>query len=597
LVALLAVALAWTARRGATPSTTSPQRSHVLSVTLPSELSVPLDDRGIYGQTGVLAVSPDGSRLVFVEGLVGKGGLYLRDLESGELTLLEGTAGASSPFFSPDGRWIGYFVPGKLRKISLDGGRPIDLADASLDRGAVWCPDGSIVFAPTATSGLYRLPAGGDAVLLTPLDSEQGERTHRWPAVMPGGREVAFTVGSVGQPGNYEDSKIDAVELSTGKRRTLLQGASMVRFTPNGLVLLGREGQVLAARLAAMNGRQVEDAPAVLRNVAGVAASGVVHFDVANDGTLVYAERDPRDAGLELAWFDQKGNTTPVQLPKGEYGAVRISPDGKRVVVGVGPGGGRGGDVWIHEFGNGTVSKITFDGKSWSPIWDHDGKSVTFTTLLASGGEEFRQRPADGSREATTIAKFSDGRARGPVAWMPDGSLLYWEDAGAGNAGNLVYLPPGEVEPRPFASTPAIEIQPTVSRDGRYVAYAFDATGSPEIDVQPFPPTGAKWVIAESASVPVFSADGKELLFTQGRALMAVPVSTAGAFSAGAPRRLFDLPVSAVLSSDTTTTFDVAPDGRLLLVRSSASGFMGGHINVVLNWFEKLERTLAGQAP
>ncbi len=598
LVALLAVALAWAVQRGATPRSTSAQRSHVLSVTLPSGLTIPLDDRGIYGQTSVLAVSPDGSRLAFVEGIVGEGALYLRDMESDAVTKLEGADGASSPFFSPDGRWIGYFSPGKLRKISVTGGRPIDLAEASLDRGAVWLPDGSIVYAPDAAGGLFRLPAGGGpAVPLLPVDTEAGERTHRWPAVMPGGREVAFTVGRAGQPGNYEDSKIDAVDIGTGKRRSLLQGASMVRFTPGGLVLLGRDGQVLATPLAALDGRGIEDAVQVLRNVAGVPASGVVHFDVAADGTLVYAERDPRFSELELAWFDRQGNVTPVVLPKGEFGSVRISPDGKRVAIGVGPGGGRGGDVWIYDLGTGTISKLTFDGKSWAPIWARDGQSVTFTALLPSGTEEFRERPVDGSQEARRIAEFSNGRARAPVAWMPDGSLLYWEDGGAGNAGNLLYLPPGGGEPRPFASTPAVEIQPTVSRDGRYVAYAVDATGSVEIYVQPFPPTGARWAIAEGAGVPAFSADGKELFFNQGRSLMAVEVSTAGAFSAGAPRRLFDFPASAVLANDTTTTFDVAPDGRLLLVRSSATDFMGGHINVVLNWFEKLERTMAGHAP
>jgi serine/threonine-protein kinase len=561
-------------------------------------LSIPLDQRGIYGQTGVLAISPDGTRIAFVEGTVGRGTIYLRDLDSGELRPLQGTAGGSSPFFSPDGRWLGFFSPGKLRKVAVDGGEAVDLADASLDRGAVWCPDGSIVFAPTSTGGLVRLPpGGGPPEALTKVDAAQGERTHRWPAVLPGGREVAFTIGRVGQPGNYEDSRIDAVDLSTGKRRALLEGASMVRFTANGLALLGRDGQLLAAPLAALDGRRAEDAVQVLRNVAGVPASGIVHFDVAQDGTLVYAERDLAAGESELSWVDRAGASTLLPLPKSDYGVLHFSPDGTRFALGIGPGGGRGGDVWIHDLRSGTLSKLTFEGKSWSPIWTLDGKSVTFTTLLPTGGEQFRQRPADGSQEATTLFDFPEGRARAPVAWMQDGSLLYWEDGGVGSAGNFLYLPPGGGEPRPFASTPAVEIQATVSPNRRFVAYVADATGLPEVYVQPFPPTGAKWVVGEGATTPLFSADGRELFFARGRELTAVPVATAGSFSSGAPRKLFDFPLSAILTNDTSSTFDVAPDGRFLVVHNASEESMGGHLVVVLHWSEKVQRSLVAKKP
>ncbi|MEZ5313319.1 MAG: protein kinase [Thermoanaerobaculia bacterium] len=384
----------------AAKSKATPEPTSILALRLPPEISIPADSRGTYGQTGVLAISPDGRQVAFVAGSVGEAPIYLRSLGDPAVRKLEGSEGASSPFFAPDGRWVGYFGPGKLHKIAVDGGRPIDLADASLDRGAVWCPDGSIVYAPHATSGLFRLPAaGGNPVALTEPDVANGERTHRWPALLPNGREVAFTIGRADSPGDYEDSRIEAVEIATGKRRPLLRGASMVRFTADGFALLGRAGRLLGAPLAGLHGQSVEDAREVLTQVAGVRASGIVHFDVARNGTLVYLELGEHGDELELVWLDRDGTESPVGLPKGEYLVVRFSPDGKRVAMAIGPGGGSGGDIWIFDPAGGALSKFTFDGRSASPIWSRDGREVTYHSRQESGAEEIRQRPADGSRE------------------------------------------------------------------------------------------------------------------------------------------------------------------------------------------------------
>ncbi len=588
LLASAVVAL-WIAGRG--PEGAPARPPIVLAARLPVGLALPLDNRGLYGQTGLLAISRDGRRIAFTAGPGDETHLFIRNLDSAKLVPIEGTSGASSPFFSPDGRWIGFFVPGKLRKIAVDGGKPIDLADASLDRGAAWCPDGSIVFPTNVTSGLVRLPpGGGPPVPLTQLDPAQGERTHRWPAVLPGGKEVAFTVGRVGQPGDYESAAIDAVELATGKRRPLFRGASMVRFTSTGHALLAREGQVLAMPLAGASGATTEDAAQVLSGVAGLAASGVLYFDVADDGTLVYAESDPGANRLELAWLTRSGALESLGLPPREYQGPRISPDGKKIAVTIGPSGGRSGDVWIHDPASAALTKLSFEGRSWTPIWSRDARDVTYATILPEGGDQLLMRPATGGEEPKTVFAFEQGLARQPVAWMPDGSLLAWEDAGTPTVGNIVYFPPGAREPLPFAKTAAIEIQATASPDGRFVAYAHDASGISEIYVQPFPPTGAKWQVVTGGSMPLWSPDGRELFFLQGRSLMTAPISTAGTFSVGAPRKLFDMPPALLLSTDTTTNFDIAPDGRFLVVRQTSQENMAGHIVVALDWFQTLRK-------
>src|SRR5688500_10439981 len=556
LAVLLAAALAWAIwpRLGGGGPATAP-RSPVLAIHLPPGLTMRLDEQGLLGQVAIFAIAPDGSRVAFVEG-ASAGRLFVRDLESAELRPLEGTEGASSPFFSPDGRFVAFFSPGKLRKVAVDGGRPTDVADASLDRGGVWCPDGSIVFAPSATSGLSRLAAGTDRpVPLTELG--EGERTHRWPALLPGGREVAFTVGVVGQPGDYEDSAIDAVEVASGKRRRLFRGASMVRFTPDGTALLGRNKEVLAMPLAGAEGRSTEDARTVLRDVAGIAASGVVYFDVAADGTLIYAQRDPMVDQLQLAWFGPSGQAEPLDLPPGPYRNLRIAPDGSRVAVAAGPGGGRGGDVWVLDLASRALTKLTFDGKSVAPIWSRDGSRVTYQVTLPDGSEEFHERLADGSQGPVVLAKFGRGRARAPVSWMNDGSLLFWQDTGAGQGGDLFYLPPGGGEPRPFAVSPAIESQSTVSPDGRFAAYGVVATGRSAIYVQPFPPTRPKWLVRGAGAVPIWSAAGRESYSRRHRDLFSVPVSTEATFRSGAGRKGLQRPRSSVFADHPTAGSDI----------------------------------------
>jgi serine/threonine-protein kinase len=585
---LLASALAWLWIAGRNPAAVS-ARPRILALRLPENVVLPLDVRGVYGQTGFLAISPDGLRVAFVGGLGDEARLYLRELDRAEVSPIEGTRGASSPFFSADGRWIGYFSSGRLRKVSVAGGRPIDLVEAGLDRGAVWCPDGSIVYTPNVASGLFRLPAaGGEPQPLSRL--EPGERTHRWPALLPGGREVAFTVGEVGRPGDYEDSVIDAVDLATGTRRPLFRGASMVRFTPTGHALLGREGQVLALPLEGAPGRSTEYAVRMADNVAGVPSSGIVHFDVGADGTLVYAERDPGALELELAWLTRTGELIALGLPPGEYRTPSLSPDGQRVAMGIGPGGGRASDVWIHDLRSGALTRLSFEGTSAAPIWSQDGRSVSYATVLPTGGDAFKERLADGSAEPRTLLRFEESLAHQTVSWMPDGSLLGWEDAGTGFAGNLIYFPPGAVEPLPFARTAALEYQAVASPDGRFVAYVSDDSGEPVVYVQPFPPTGAKWQVAAPGSVPSWSPDGRELFYVQGRDMMAVPVTTSATFALGAPRKLLEVPLSVVLASDTSTNYDVAPDGRFLVVRQTSKEFQAGHLVVALDWFETLRR-------
>jgi Tol biopolymer transport system component len=582
LAAALAAALAMNG--GAKPLAAPPM---LLSAKLPPNTRLDVEVNG--GEYSILALARDGSRIAFVAGSRGTRQIYLRPVDKLEASPVPGTQGASAPFFSPDGRWIAFFAHGKLLKISVDGGQPIELCDSGLNRGGVWCDDDTIVFSPSTSSGLVRVPSGGGKpVPLTTLEPGQKERTHRWPALLPGG-EVAFTVGTADKPGAYEDSKIDAVNVATGSRRTLAVGASMVRYAATGHLILGRDNQLFAMKLADARGGPVTNAAPVLHGVDGVETSGVVFFDVAQNGTLIYVERDPHAAELQLVLVDREGRAEPLPFPPREYHTPSLSPDGKRMAVGIGPGRGRASDIWIGELATGELTRLTFDGASAAPVWTPDGARVTFAVNTSGGSETFASKSADGTDQEVELASFPASSARGPLSWSRDGkNLVFLQDGGAAGSSDLLYVSVDDKKPHTIAATPAIEMGGTLSHDGRWLAYSSDATGQPEVYVQPFPGTGGKWQVSEGGNAPKWSIDGRSIYYANADgAMMQVPVETGATFSHGKARLLFE--ARYPVNSDTFTNYDVMPDGRFIMVRTTSEMRSAEQIDVIVNFFEMLK--------
>jgi hypothetical protein len=198
-------------------------------------------------------------------------------------------------------------------------------------------------------------------------------------------------------------------------------------------------------------------------------------------------------------------------------------------------------------------------------------------------------KAADGSDAGTTVATFPDVRSRAPLDWSPDmGRLLFMQDSGAGRQNDILVLrmPGGDVEP--FATTPSVEWAGALSRDGRWVAYSCDELGGPEVFVRPFDGTGGKWQVSDGGTLPRWSADGAELYYVNGLSMMAVRVAPGGSFGAGAPRELFK--ADFIPGNESMANYDVGPDGRFLAVRGRSAGHRAGHLNVVLQWADHLER-------
>jgi serine/threonine-protein kinase len=582
---LAALALFLRGSGGTRASTSGPVR---LAVRVP--FGAPLNAETNLNEQHLLALSPDGSTLALVVKSGDSERLCLRRLDDFEPVLLEGTEDASSPFFSPDGRWVAFFARGKLCKVAVTGGRPIELAGAGLNRGGVWCPDGAIVYSPSTTSGLFVLASQGGAPReLTHLDPARKERSHRWPALLPGG-EIGFTVGTTDQPASYDDSRIEAVELATGARREVLRGASMVKASPSGHLVFARDNQLLALLLAEATGSSSEGAVQVLQGVAGMSSSGATYFDLAANGTLVYVQRLPRADEFELAWITRAGVLEPLPFPPREYRGPRVSPDGATVAVGIGGGPGQKGDIWIGDLATGALRRLTLDGKSGAPAWTRDGARVAYCSF--EGTRNFLAwQAADGSGVPETLCSFEEGAPAAPLSFTPDGrALLFLQYRGPGHSGDILMLDLDTRAVREVKADEAIEFAGALSPDGKWLASTSDESGRAEVYVQAFPGPGSRWQVSERGGYPTWSADGRELFYLDGRTLHVAPVQQAPNFTLGAPRTLFEQLFR--VESETLTNYDVAPDGRFLVVRNTADEPMDQHVNVVLSWDAELARLL-----
>jgi Tol biopolymer transport system component len=567
-------------------SASEPARPIRTAVRLPAGLHLDLETN--IGETTILAISPDGTTIAFVASDGSQRRLYLRSLSAFDVVAVPGSEDAAAPFFSPDSRSVAFTAHGRLYKAAVSGGAPVELCeDAMVGRGGAWGVDGTIVFPAGLTTGLMRVSSsGGRAEKLTELDAAKGERTHRWPAFLPGWKEVAYTVGLEGKSAEYDDCEIDAVTLSTGKTRHLGLRASCVRATEVGELLFARQGRIYATPIEDLVRGQAREPAVLLQGVAGVETSGAVHFDVSRNGTLVYAEADPHAGEGQLAWVSREGKVEALSLPVRRYALPTVSPDGSKIAVtivgGNGSGSGTGTDVWIHDLRLGSMARLTSDGASNGSLWTPDGTRVSFQSRRDARGV-MAQRLADGSGDVEALHETAGTGEEWPASWTPDGGeLVFLSEMGPPNSADLFALSMADKKTRTILATPAVEYSGLVSPDGKWLAIASFNAGRSEIWVQAFAGGVGRWQISESGAMPCWSRDGKELFFVDGPNMMAVKVTSAPSFAASEAVRLFALEFPT--SINTSRNWDVGPDGRFLVVLRTSKESLGGHIDVVQNW-------------
>lgn len=535
-----------------------------------------------------IAISPDGDQVAYAVTENGVTQLYVRPMNSFEARPLSGTTNATSPFFSPDGRWLAFLADGKLKKVATTGGTVETLCDIPGFRGASWGLEETIILSPAFVSGLMSLPAtGGKLQVVSVPDSARRERTHRWPQVLPCGEWVLYTIGDADSPNSYTNAELAIQSLKSAERHILNVRGEMARYVEPGYLIVARNGALRAAPFSLKSFETTGPLQSVVDNVAGDLGSGVSHFDLSRAGKLVYIP-GARNDEMELVWVDRQGKVEPLPLPKKPYSFPRISPDGKKLAVTIGLLNGTNTDIWLYDLSTSVFSRFTFGQNMEDPVWSRDSKRLYFTAG-GSGKWRLMVKPIDGSRPEDLILLLNG--PINPISTSSDGTQLILNRQSGLTEGDLMELDLNQKEePTLLLEAPYFEYGGVNSPGGHFITYGTNETGRFEVFVSTYPQLTGKWQVSNEGGVnPIWAPVGKELFYytTLGR-MMSVPVQTQPAFSFGKSRELFDV-TQMFLPNTELGNYDVTPDGqRFIMVRNTNASHSSTTINMILNWVEEL---------
>jgi serine/threonine-protein kinase len=537
-----------------------------------------------------LAISPDGRWLVFAakEGETYR--LFKRSLEQFDAVAMPGTEDGFQPFFSPDGRWVGFFADdGFLKKVPLAGGPPQNLCEVQHPYGAAWGPDGTIVFNMSDFEGLWRVPAtGGEPEQIASRQVEQGELFMFWPEFLPDGGAVLFTTF---RGFTADTARIDVLDLESRARTTVIENGSYARYVPTGHLIFSRAGRVEVAPFDADRREVTGPSVPVPDPILCESDLGVSQLDLSARGTLAFipGAGAPR---LQIVSLDLDGTERPLVEARRRYMYPRFSPDGERLAVTIAEPGDT--NVWVVDLRTGAQTKLTHDGFNTLPIWTPDGRRVTYLSTKKAGASSIDWKRADGSGESESLVlPRQTGEWVAPGSWSPDGEWLVYHRGSPSDLSWDIWIAArdGDPEPRPLLTTRAVpQVGPAISPDGRWLAYVSAESGEFQVYVQPFPEGGERHQISTDGGVkPVWSPDGRRIYYRWDQ-ILAVSVSTAPRFRAGAPQTLLKGQYE-IGTFITSPNFDIAPDGTsFVFVKADEEWGRATEIRLVLDWFEELKR-------
>jgi Tol biopolymer transport system component len=532
-------------RRPPAASIESPTR---LTFTLPDEAPI---------MTSAPVASPDGRHIAFAaRNADGEPSLWIRSLDSSTPRQIAGTGGAVIPFWSPDGRSVGFGVPveGRLKVLDLTAGhvQPIgNIRDAV--PGATWSKDGVVLFSPDNRVMLHRVSAsGGTSEPVTTLDPARRENSHRWPHFLPDGRHFLFTARSDVR----ENTGIYVGTLGSNERTWLMEAQSNAVYTAPGYLLFVREGALLARRFDAATLRLSGEPFALAGNVAQSTVGAFGSFSVSSDGRVI-AYRTAEATVNEIMWFDRVGAKIGETIARGEFEAVRLASDGQQAVVTMPDKDSGNRDIWQLDLSSGTPTRLTsHPANDWNAVWSPDGKELAFGSDR-NGLSAVYRKATDGSGREVALSMTGVPGNRFPDDWSEDGQLLAVHSSMPDTALDLWVVP---IDGRPayeVARTKFQEQSLRFSPDGRWIAYVSDVSGRPEIYVQALGKTDKRRVSTAGGIAPRWRRDGGELFFVDAaNRLMAVAIKDGK--PVGSTRALFN---TCGPSGTAHLRYDVVADG------------------------------------
>ncbi len=521
-----------------------------------------------------LALSPDGSNLVYV-GFTDRGTqLCLRPMDSLETRPLPGTEMAHNPFFSPDGQWVGFFAGDELKKVSLAGGEAVTLCDSIPWAGALvgsWAEDGTIIFDSFAP-GLQRISADGGVPEILSGPSPWGA-SPQFPQVLPGGKAILFTAGA----------QIDVLVLKTNERRTVLGNATCARYVRSGHLIFLRRKTLFAVPFDLKELSVTGSAVPIPDRARLDWAGNMAQMAFSQNGTMAYVPVESDASKRTLVWLDRQGQAELLEAAASSYWLPALSPDGTKVAVTI-TNESREHQIHIYDLTREALTQLTTEGSNLTPLFSPDSKFVVYSSKRAIRSGLYR-RTIDGSdpeelltQEALLASSFSqDGRFLACTAFDPNTQDDIW------------ILPlEGQRIPRPFVATTAREYMGKFSPDGSWIAYASLESETMHVYLRRFP-DGEKrvQVSTEGGFAPLWSPQGGELFYRHGDKVMVVRVISDPELKLSRPEVLFES--NHRMGGNYGHEYDISPDGqRFLMVQESAE--RKNKLVVVQNWFEELKR-------
>ena len=479
------------------------------------------------------ALSRDGAEMAYVaKKESGKSALYLRSMGSFDARELVDTEGASTPFFSPDGQWLGYFVGGRVQKMAVSGGPPQPVCDTPVSDlgGAAWADDGSILVPSMNGSLLRAAPSGGKCVEIVKPDATRGELLE--PESLPGGEGILFA-----SLGGFQTSQahIAVLDLKTGKSQVIISQGTNPRYVEPGFVVFGRSGAILAAPFDPHGLKLLGQPFPVVERVMPDSAYGIEQFAVSRSGALAYVAGTRTAVKRRIVMADRKGVSTTVTADANSYEDLSLSPDGREIAMTV---EGASWNIWVYHLDRGTLTRLTFENDNRDPLWTPDGKRVVYTSLR-NGLYGLYWRPADGSGPEELLSASKNWVFAN--SWSADGRFLAFGEQDPKTGFDILILPVGgDRKPYPFVRSSFREWFGEFSPDGRWIAYESNESGRSEVYLRPFPGPGGKWQVStEGGARPEWSRDGRELFYFESDRIMRVTVDSGHALAVGRPELLF----------------------------------------------------------